>query len=46
MNEWVLFLVHKSVLIMVFFAVTLGVAAYATLAERKFAAFFSRPYWA
>jgi NADH-quinone oxidoreductase subunit H len=40
MNEWVLFLVHKSVLIMVFFAVTLGVAAYATLAERKFAAFF------
>jgi len=40
MTEWVFFLLHKSVFIMVFFAVTLGVAAYATLAERKFAAFF------
>lgn len=40
MTEWLFFLVHKSVFILGFFAVTLGVAAYATLAERKFAAFF------
>ncbi len=34
------FLIEKMVLIVIVFAVTLGIAMYATLAERKFAAFF------
>ena len=40
MPDIILFVLQKSFFITVFFAVTLGVAAYATLAERKFAAFF------
>lgn len=34
------YLVYKLVLVLVIFAITLGVAAYSTLAERKFAGFF------
>lgn len=35
-----IFLLYKALLILVIFAITMGVAAYSTYAERKFAAFF------
>ncbi|NBV41462.1 NADH-quinone oxidoreductase subunit NuoH [bacterium] len=40
MSEIIAFIIEKLVLISVLFGITLGIAAYATLAERKFAAFF------